>query len=128
MQIISSRRLLFQHIEYHDEVVDGKETGRKVHNVKAKIIVNADTRPQVVPDWVKDDELFKVSVEDGTVLEITVAEKPVKALTGVSNGPLSGVDKDKPDVAKFVGDAPNNAEKPTGWATGNTAQTGLDKS
>lgn len=123
MQIISSKRLLFQEIEYTDETVDGVKTGRRVHNVKNKIIVNADTRPQIVPDWVKDDELFSVCVDDGSVMEITVNQTPRKALAGVSDGPANK--QEATPVATFVGDAAKEPAQQGGWATGNTG-AGLD--
>lgn len=118
MQIISSKKLLFQDSEYHDEIVDDKATGRKVHNVKASVTVEADPRPQIVPDWVKNDELFKLCVEDGSIIEVVGSSKPAKPNAG-----LKGVtpDANVPDKAKFVdnGKKDDSDSKPAGWgATG----------
>jgi hypothetical protein len=71
MQIISNRRLLFQDFEYTKD-----EAGTILAKEKASIFVNPHTLPQIVPDWVKSTKLFELAVEDGNIIEVTVASVP----------------------------------------------------
>lgn len=75
MQITSERKLLFQLVDYK---TDPKSKVINAH-VKERVLVSPGPKPQIVPDWVKNDELFKLAVEDGTVSEVNVVERPAKA-------------------------------------------------
>lgn len=115
MQIISSRRLLFEKTRYADEVIDDKPTSRKVHSVLESIIVSADTRPQIVPEWIKDEELYQICVDDRVLIEVTVSNKPVLPTTSLK---AIKTENEIP-VAKFADDVveqTNDVEK-TGWVT-----------
>lgn len=111
MQIISSRRLLFQKTTYHDEVVDGKPTGFRVAAIEAKIIVNADTNPQIVPEWVKDDELYNICVDEGVIMQVTAKGiKPKTSLKGMNSQVTTPVaEVIKPDTEE------ENDPNKTGW-------------
>lgn len=73
MRIISAKQVLFERTEYLKD-----EAEKLVHNVKEKILVAADARPQIVPEWVKDEEHFKMLLEDGSIIEVT--ESKVKTV------------------------------------------------
>lgn len=79
MQIISNRQVLFELTEYNPEVIDGKETGRSIAHVVKKLLVAADSvRPQIVPDWVKEDPHYDMLVDEGQIIEVTGRTKQPK--------------------------------------------------
>lgn len=110
MRIISAKQVLFERTEYFED-----ETKKLVHNVKEKILVAADTRPQIVPEWIKEEEHFKMLVEDNSIIEVN--EKAVKP-KGVSNK-LKDVAQ-QTETPKAVFDEPkpgdeNKSAEQTGW-------------
>lgn len=114
MQIISNRQVLFELTEYHPEMVDGKETGRKVANVIKKIQVSADsTRPQIVPDWVKEDPHYDMLVDEGHIIEVTARTKPLKTKTALKG---ANVEAETPKAAfADEGSIKEPANADTGW-------------
>ena len=68
MQIICSKRLHFQ----DHEIIDNLITGEKMAILKQQFVVSPSVRPQEVPDWIKSDDLFNFSVEDGTITVVQV--------------------------------------------------------
>ncbi len=116
MQIISNRQVLFELTKYNPEVIDGKETGRSVAHVEKKILVVGDTRPQVVPDWVKEDPHYDMLVDDGQIIEVTGKTRPAKPSSKLKGANLEA----ETPKAKFAdeGEANKTEEKPaeaTGW-------------
>ena len=119
MQIISNKQVLFELTKYIPEEIDGKETGRSVAHVEKKILVVADSvRPQVVPDWVKDDPHYEMLVEDGQIMEVT-GKKPGKPKAALK---AANAEAETPKAA-FADEAEGakKEEKPaeeTGWGKG----------
>lgn len=110
MRIISSKQVLFERIKYVKD-----EAEKIVHNVEEKILVAADTRPQIVPDWVKDEEHFKMLVEDNSIIEVN--EKAAKP-KGVSNKLKDVAQQTETPKAAFDEPKPGDESKPaeqTGW-------------
>jgi hypothetical protein len=58
MQIIAKVTLAFTH-------PDGSTP-----KDKARFVLNAGPGPQIVPDWVTEDELYQLAKKDGSILEI----------------------------------------------------------
>jgi hypothetical protein len=116
MQIISNRQVLFELTKYNPEVVDGKETGRSVAHVEKKILVAGDVRPQVVPDWVKEDPHYEMLVDDGQIIEVTAKTRPAKPSSKLKGANLEA----ETPKAKFAdeGEGEVKEDKPadeTGW-------------
>jgi len=115
--IISSRQILFQDLEYHPRAMKDAfgEREELTHKVKNQILVVASARPQVVPDWVRDTPEFKVYSDDGTIVEVVSAQKRIQAnnpVHALSNIPV----EDKTPVAQFADAIDSQEERPqTGW-------------
>lgn len=122
MQIISSRKLLFEKTRY-----EGEGESRTAH-VEARVLVQPHHLPQEVPDWVADEELFQLCTEDGTVVEVVYKAKNNKPVTamGVSNTPKLGAgDGVVTQVAKIVGQETQTPKvDPTGWGATVTGLSG----
>ena len=79
MQIISKVSLTF-----HDaEIVKNEQTGFFQNKINEAVAVVPSEYPQVVPDWVRDNDLFKFALIDGTVTEI-VDNRPTKPLAAIN--------------------------------------------
>jgi hypothetical protein len=74
MQIICRKRLHFQ----DNEILDDPKTNEKKAVLKRQLVVAPSVHPQDVPDWIKVDDLFRLSVEDGTITEVKVLSTPKK--------------------------------------------------
>ena len=72
MQIICRKRLHFQ----EHEIVDNSKTGEKIAILKRQLVVSPSVHPQVVPDFVTNDDLFRLCVEDGTITIVRVLSTP----------------------------------------------------
>ena len=74
MQIICKKRLLFQ----DHEILINQTTNEKVALLKRSHLVTPSVNPQEVPDWIKDDDLFGMNVDDGaiTVVRVLSTSKP----------------------------------------------------
>lgn len=72
MQIICKKKLCFQ----DHEIVNNEKTGEKVAILKRSFTVSPSHRPQEVPDWVKTDDLFGMSEDDGTITVVQVLSAP----------------------------------------------------
>lgn len=120
MQIISSRKLLFEKTIYSGE----GET--RTSRVEARVLVQPHHLPQEVPDWVADEDHFELCVADGTVLEVVYKNKSnSKSVTamGVSNTPKVGAgDGVVTQVAKILGQGtePEKVDQ-TGWGASSSA-------
>lgn len=110
MQIISNKRLHFEDTEYNKNK-DGELTA----NVKDAIIVNPSVHAQIVPDWVRESDLFKLSVDDGSVSEVSILSSNSKPLKSISNEPKEVKAVKEAVIVKATG-AP---DKPVvnGWVT-----------
>lgn len=113
MQIISSRKILFEKTIYK-----GEDEARTAH-VEARVLVQPHHLPQEVPDWVGKTEHFELCEEDGTVMEVVYKNKANKTpalATGVSNSPKLPADGVVTQVAKIVGQDTEPAKvDQTGW-------------
>lgn len=113
MQIISSRKILFEKTTYK-----GEGETRTAH-VEARVLVSPHHLPQEVPEWVGETEHFDMLTEDGTVVEVMYKAKNNKSVTamGVSNAPKLGAgDNVITQVAKVIGqEAETPKVDPTGW-------------
>jgi hypothetical protein len=118
MQIISSRRFLFEKETYtKGKDKDGNETIDR--GVSGRIIVAADARPQAVPDWVRDTDLFKAAVDDGTLVEVVIREGVSNDLKGVDNNPKQAPQgQGAAPQAQFVGTTTEPKPDQGGWQTG----------
>jgi hypothetical protein len=72
MQIICKKKLHFQ----DHEIVDNLKTGEKVAVLKRQTLVSPSAIPQEVPDWIKNDDLFNLSVDDGVITVVNVLSTP----------------------------------------------------
>lgn len=110
MQIISNKRLHFEDTEYNKN-----KDGELTSNVKDAIIVNPSVHAQIVPDWVRATDLFKLSVDDGSVSEVSILSNNSKPLKSISNEPKEIKAVKEAVIVKATG-AP---DKPVvnGWAT-----------
>ena len=68
MQIICRKKLHFQ----DHEIVHNSVTNEKTAILKRQTVVSPSVNPQEVPDWIKSDDLFNFSVEDGTITVVQV--------------------------------------------------------
>ncbi len=75
MQIISKKRLRFQNFEI---TVDPR-SNEKVAKLVRSIEVAPSMRRQDVPDWIVNDDLFDLCVDDGSVIPIGEIPKGIKA-------------------------------------------------
>lgn len=82
MQITSERKLLFQLVDYK---TDPKTKEIRAH-VKERVLVSPNPKPQIVPDWVRNDDLFKMALADGTVQEVNVVERPAAKAKATAPG------------------------------------------
>ena len=72
MQIICKKRLHFQ----DHEIVLNTKTNENVAILKRQHTVAPSIHPQTVPDWIKDEELFRLSIEDGAITIVQVLSAP----------------------------------------------------
>ena len=100
MQIISGRQFLFEKESYHKN----DTTGELTRHVETNITVRAIPQAQVVPDWVKDTDLFKAAVEDGTIVEVEFqGAAPTFAVNNESKAGLSGAQQNIAPLATDTG-------------------------
>jgi len=90
MQIICRKKLHFQ----DHEIVHNTKTDEKVAIVKRQIVISPSINPQEVPDWIKNDDLFNLSVEDETITIVQVLSAPKKKTAANASkqveSPISG--------------------------------------
>jgi hypothetical protein len=72
MQIIINSRTEFFNATIEKDAL----TGELKRIVKEKITVAPSTKPQDVPDWVANDDTFKVMEEAGSIIAVQVLTKP----------------------------------------------------
>jgi hypothetical protein len=100
MQIICCKRLHFQ----DHEIVKNTKTDENVAVLKQQTTVAPSIHPQEVPDWIRNDDLFRLSVEDGAITVVQVLSVPkLKGKSGT--------------VAKPSGEVVKKADEPaaSGW-------------
>ena|SRR5208283_5053413 len=66
MQIICKKRLNFQDFE----ITINPRSNEKVAKVVRTLTVSPSTRPQQIDDWVRQDDLFDLSLADGSLMVI----------------------------------------------------------
>ena len=76
MQIICNKALQF----LKTEIKPNQVTGENVAVHTDTFTVTPSTTPQVVPDWIKEDSLFELSVNSGTIIEVAVLSQPKKTV------------------------------------------------
>ena len=69
MQIISNTAAIF---EKHK--VNTLEDGTRLAELIDSIQVNPSPYPQIVPDWVKDNDLYKLMIRDGSAVEVNYGQ------------------------------------------------------
>jgi hypothetical protein len=72
MQIICNRSFHFQ----QHEILENTKTGEKVAIVKQEFRVYPSYQPQVVPDWIEDEALFELALEDNSIQVIQIISEP----------------------------------------------------
>jgi len=72
MQIICRKAFHFQ----QHEILDNLKTGEKVAIVKQEFRVQPNPNPQLVPDWLKDEDHFNMCVDDGSIQVVAVLSEP----------------------------------------------------
>ncbi len=73
MQIITTKCFLFKDATIQDIVctdANGVESITKTEVIHQSIRVNPSSFPQTVPDYVKDDPLFELAVNDGAIVVV----------------------------------------------------------
>jgi hypothetical protein len=94
VNIISYKRLHFRKFKYTKETKlndAGVNVTQTVAIIEDEIIVPGDGIPKVVPDWVKDDDLFQLNCTDGSCSEITVVPQKIKPLNNNPRVKITGV-------------------------------------
>lgn len=77
MYIITNKSIMFRNLK-----IEKNTNGETVATVNTEdgdqgiFNVVADSKPQFVPDWVKKDPMFDLSVKDGAILEIEIKNAP----------------------------------------------------
>jgi hypothetical protein len=94
MQIICTKA--FQFIQH--DIVENPTTKEKVAVIKQTHKITPSSHPQIVPDWIRDDDLFDMGVADGSIIEVKViSEVPAKKTKEVKQmgwgGSVSGLAK-----------------------------------
>lgn len=74
MQVIAHKRMTF----HRADVKPHPRTGENMHLIHESHTVVPSVVPQEVPNWIKDDGLFELAVEDGSLIPVAVLAKPEK--------------------------------------------------
>jgi hypothetical protein len=77
MQIICTKA--FQFIQH--DIVENPTTKEKVAVIKQTHKITPSSNPQLVPDWIREDDLFAMGVADGSIKEVRfeiISEVPAK--------------------------------------------------
>jgi hypothetical protein len=128
MQIICKKAFLFQ----DTEIVKNPTSGENVAIVKRKIMVQPKVTPQTVPDWIRNDGLFELAIQDDSITEVVVVSKVINSQekaqpaedTGTPKTPSTNV---QIDGAKDIVVGNDNQEPmKTGWGA-QVPMTGLNK-
>jgi hypothetical protein len=82
---------------------DGSEITTHVED--AFVIVKPSLIPQFAPDWITEDELFKIAEDDGDIYEVNLSKKQQSEINAKNANPVL---------------APNPSAPATGWQS--TAQ------
>lgn len=120
MQIISNRQILFQKHDYKERQMKDAfgERTELVSNVTDKILVVASTRPQIVPDWIKETREFAIYLEDGSIM--VLAENFKASLPNPVDQSVKGIEnKQETPKATFADEKQDNAPA-TGWGANPT--------
>jgi hypothetical protein len=124
-QILSSRSFLFEEETYTE---DPKDPERRVRSVGARVRVVASDRPQVVPDWVAETELYNTAIEDGTIMEFVMRKQAV--LTTVNNESKASAKQQIAPQAAFADELvgkPDNTQGQTDGLLNKQTANGWDK-
>jgi hypothetical protein len=71
MQIICTKAFQF----LQTEIKENPSTKESIAVIKQTFKITPSSRPQVVPDWIKEDELFDLGVKDGSITEVMIVSK-----------------------------------------------------
>jgi hypothetical protein len=74
MQIVAKKRYQFNDYLYSIHPRNGEVIATLQHSFH----VTPSLRPQLVPDWIRDDDLFDMGVADGSI--VTVGDVPAKTV------------------------------------------------
>lgn len=132
MQIICKRAYVFCDTEIHDNPT----TNEKMAVVKRKFAVSPNVNPQSVPDWIRNDGLFELAVQDGAITEVVVVSKMINSEEKAKPVDDSGIAKTPSTATTLVGDqggtdivGSQKQQNPTeqmGWGA-KVPSTGLNK-
>jgi hypothetical protein len=81
MQIICRKSFHFQ----QHEILDNTKTGEKVAIVKQEFRVYPSYVPQLVPDWIEENDLFQMAVDDDSITKVAVLSESKKDKAKKSN-------------------------------------------
>jgi hypothetical protein len=76
MYIITNKSIMFRNLIIEKNAT----TGENIATVNVKdgddgvFTVQANSAPQFVPDWVKKDPMYDISVKDGAIMEIEIKD------------------------------------------------------
>jgi hypothetical protein len=75
MQIVAKKKLQFQDFDITISPIHGE----RIATLKQSYTVSPSMRPQSVPDWIVNDELFDLAMSDGSIVAIgPIPEKPAR--------------------------------------------------
>jgi len=128
MQILCKKAFVF----CDTDIATDPKSGERVAVVRRKFQVSPKVTPQLVPDWIRNDGLFELAVQDGSITEVVVVSKMIDRDEKPQPVADSGAPKTPSTATTFVTDAgaealdqPKDEPKNMGW--GAQVPTGLNK-